>query len=49
MKQYNIVNAFTYAKLKDPVAMRMPKGYETLGYMMLIRKVLYGLRKSLLL
>jgi hypothetical protein len=38
-----------YTKLKDLVAIRMPKGYETLGYIMLIRKALYGLRKSLLL
>jgi hypothetical protein len=29
--------------------MRMPEGYETPGYVMLIRKALYGLRKSPLL
>ena len=49
MKQYNTVNAFMYTKLKDLVAIRMPEGYKTLKYIMLIRKVLYRLRKLLLL
>ena len=49
MKQYNTVNAFIYTKLKDLVAIRIFKGYKTLGYIMLIKKALYGLKKSLLL
>ena len=49
MKQYNTVNAFIYTKLKDLVAIKIPKGYKTLGYIILIKKALYGLKKSLLL
>ena len=49
IKQYNTVNAFTHTKLKDLVAIRMPKGYKTLKYIILIKKALYRLRKSPLL
>ena len=49
MKQYNTVNAFIYTKLKDLVAIKMPKGYKTLKYIILIRKALYRLRKLPLL
>ena len=49
MKQYNTVNAFIYTKLKDLVAIKIFKGYKTLRYIMLIKKALYRLKKSLLL
>ena len=49
MKQYDTVNIFIYTKLKDLVAIKISKGYKTLGYIILIKKALYRLRKLLLL
>ena len=49
LKQYDTVNAFPHAKLgdQDQVIMKMPEGHQKAGYVLLIKKVLYGLRKSL--
>ena len=46
MKQYDAVNAFVNAELDEPVYMQMPLGHKRPGHVLLLRKALYGLRKS---
>ena len=49
MIQYDAVNAFVHARLDEIVYMRMPPGYEEKGFVLLLQKALYELRKSPLL
>jgi hypothetical protein len=47
--QYDVVNAFVNAELKQDVYMRMPPGYRRPGLILKLQKALYGLRQSPLL
>jgi hypothetical protein len=47
--QYDVVNAFVNAELKQDVYMRMPGGYRKPGLILKLQKALYGLRQSPLL
>ena len=47
--QYDAVNAFVNAKLKEDVFMKMPPGYRRKGTILKLNKALYGLQKSPLL
>ena len=47
--QYDVVNAFVNAELKQDVYMRMPPGYRRPGRILKLQKALYGLRQSPLL
>ena len=47
--QYDAVNAFVNAVLKDTIYMRMPTGYRSPGKILRLKKALYGLRQSPLL
>lgn len=47
--QYDVVNAFVNAELKQDVYMRMPPGYRKPGLIVKLQKALYGLRQSPLL
>ena len=49
LKQYNTVNVFVHAPLKDTVFMRMPPGRWAPGQIFRLNKALYGLQKSPLL
>jgi hypothetical protein len=47
--QYDAVNAFVNASLKEAVFMKMPPGQRVAGMILILHKALYGLRKSPLL
>jgi hypothetical protein len=47
--QYDVVNAFVNAELKQDIYMRMPRGYVKPGVILKLQKALYGLRESPLL
>jgi Reverse transcriptase (RNA-dependent DNA polymerase) len=47
--QYDAVNAFVNADLKQNIYMRMPPGYRKAGLILKLLKALYGLRVSLTL
>ena len=47
--QYDAVNAFVNATLKDTIYMRMPTGHRIPGKILRLNKALYGLRQSPLL
>jgi hypothetical protein len=47
--QYDVVNAFVNAELKQDVYMRMPGGYRKPGLILKLQKALYGLCQSQLL
>ena len=49
LTQYDAVNAFVNAILKEAIYMRMPHGYIRPGYVLRLKKALYGLRQSPLL
>ena len=49
LKQYDAINAFVNAPLKDTVYMRKPPGYKGPSKVLRLRKALYGLRQSPLL
>jgi hypothetical protein len=49
MKQYDAVNAFVHADLKETVFMKRPPGYGKEGQILKLNKALYGLRTSPLL
>lgn len=49
MKQYDVTNAFVHAGIDRKVYMRMPRGYQKQGTILLVEKALYGLRISPLL
>ena len=44
LKQYNAVNAFVNANLKNAIYMQMPHSYMTPGKVLQLKKALYGLR-----
>jgi hypothetical protein len=46
MIQYDAVNAFVNAELDEPVYMRMPHGHTIPGQTLLLKRAMYGLRKS---
>jgi hypothetical protein len=47
--QYDVVNAFVHAPIDQDIFMRMPRGYEKKGTILMLNKALYGLRISPLL
>lgn len=47
--QYDAVNAFVHADIDEEVYMEMPPGHRKNGYILRLRKALYGLRRSPLL
>jgi hypothetical protein len=47
--QYDVINAFVNAELKQDVYMQMPPGYRRPGLILKLQKALYGLRQSPLL
>lgn len=47
--QYDAVNAIVHAQIDETVFMEMPPGYQQKGYVLQLRKALYGLRRSPLL
>jgi hypothetical protein len=47
--QYDVVNAFVNAELKEEVYMRLPPGYRRLGVVLRLQRALYGLRQAPLL
>ena len=49
LKQYDAVNAFVHAPLRETVLMRLPPGRRAPGRILTLNKALYGLRKSPLL
>ena len=49
LTQYDAVNAFVNAILKEAIYMRMPHGHTRPGYVLRLKKALYGLRQSPLL
>ena len=48
-RQLDVVNAFVNCELDEVVYMRLPPGFEKPGKVFLLRKALYGLRRSPLL
>jgi hypothetical protein len=46
MIQFDAVNAFVNAILDEPVYMRMPFGHTVRGHTLLLKRAMYGLRKS---
>ena len=46
MQQMDVCNAFLDAILTEPVYMQCVQGYERPGYMILLRRALYGLKQS---
>jgi hypothetical protein len=46
LRQYDAVNAFTNADLDEEVFCHPPEGFENPGYVILLQKALYGLKRS---
>ena len=48
-KQFDVINAFTNAKIKKKIWVKFPPGKQRAGHILLLLRALYGLRVSLLL